>query len=286
MAITLKTSKQRMFSTVLDVVRRGRMIKTDTLNFVPENDPSYDSPIIDDGEIESYINHADGILIAYLNQLYGGEEGLRTDPWVTTPYRNPNNANTSKLIAVQLNEVEDIYTAFWTINFESPAGTTTSTTTTTPPTPEYTPIEYFLLTSSLEGSQGSGDTGSDMTSTNTEITIGSNAWLKSAGAFKINDKFYFSIIDSYPIINKLSADLAAAAILMELYSEAVPNANEYATRLYEDAMSILEKLADPESGLSLTITADYDISSTPVDYNISKLGEDKSDYLTENDLDV
>ena len=108
-AVTLKTSKTRMFSTVLDVVRRGRMIKTDTLNFVPEDDPTYDYPIIDDGEIEAYIHHADGIVLSYLTQRYGGEAGLRTTPWITTPYRYPKNANKSKLISVQLNEVEDIY---------------------------------------------------------------------------------------------------------------------------------------------------------------------------------
>jgi len=286
MAVTLKTSKTRMFSTVLDVVRRGRMIKTDTLNFVPEDDPTYDYPVIDDGEIEAYIHHADGIVLSYLTQMYGGEEGLRTTPWITTPYRYPKNANKSKLISVQLNEVEDIYTAFWTLHFGAATGTTTSTTTTTPPTPKYNPPEYYTITSSLEGAQGTGDTNNDSTSTNGEITVGANAWDEREGGYQLGDEFYFSVVDVYRIINKLSADLAAAAVLMEMYSEAIPNANEYATRLYDDAMTVLKELADPDSGVSLTATVDYDTDSTPVDYNINKLGEDQSNYLTDNDLDV
>ena len=267
MAVDLKTSKTRMFSTVLDVVRKGRMIRTDTLDFTQDDAAYTDVVILHDGEIESYIVNQDGIILSYLNQKYGGVAGLRTTRWTSTPYRSPKNQGKAKLLAATLLNTDDPYTAHWEVKF--------------------TAADAFRVTSSLEGLQGTGDPSTDFTSTNNEIKIGSNAWYTTDEfTFAENDEFYFSVVDVYPIINKLSSDLSAAAVLMELYSEAVPNANEYASSLYTNAMKLLDKLADPKSGISLTSTTDYNLGSTGVDYNISKLGEDKSDYLTENILDV
>jgi len=267
MAVDLKASKPRMFSTVLDVVRKGRMIRTDSLDFTQDDSAYTDVVILHDGEIESYIINQDGIILTYLNQIYGGVAGLRTTRWVSTPYRSPTNQGKARLLTATLVNTDTPYTAYWTVKLSSATA--------------------FDVVSSLEGSQGSGATDSDFTSSNGEIMLGTNAWI-STGEFSLtkNDEFYFSVVDVYPIINKLSSDLSAAAILMELYSEAVPNANEYSSLLYNNAISLLDKLADPDSDISLTSTIDYDTDSTPVDYNVNKLGEDQSDYLTENILDV
>ena len=265
MSVTLKTSKPRLFSTVLDVIRRGRYIRTETFDFI--NDPDeYSLEILYDGEIESYIASQDGIILAYLNEIYGGADGLRTTRWVSTPYRNPKNQSAGKLLAATLANTADPYTAYWVV--------------------EFTSATAFTLTSSLEGAQGTGATNTDLTSTSTELTIGTNAWSSVGEGFADNDKFYFSVVDVYQLVNKLSADLAAAAALMERYSEAVPNANEYANKLYSNAMKLLDKLSDKDSPISLTSTMTYDLSSTAVDYNLGVLGEDKSSYLTSNDLDL
>jgi hypothetical protein len=254
-----------MFSTVLDVIRRARLIRTDTFDLV-NTDPSYNETILADGEVESYIINEDGTVLSYLTQRYGGAAGLRTDRWVSTPFRKLDNQGKSKLLAATLLNTDDPYTAFWKVVFTSDTA--------------------FDVTSSLEGSQGSGATDSDFTSTNAELSIGTNAWENDGQGFAQNDSFYFSVVDCYRVVNKISADLAACAILQELYSEAVPNANEYAANLCKNAMALLEKLADPDSGLSLTDSVDYDVSSTAVDYNVSALGEDESDYLTKNELDL
>ena len=82
MAVDLKASKPRMYSTVLDVVRKGRMIRTDSLDFTQDDEAYADVIILHDGEIESYIVNKDGIILAYLNERYGGEVGLRTTRWV------------------------------------------------------------------------------------------------------------------------------------------------------------------------------------------------------------
>jgi hypothetical protein len=267
MSVNLKTSKPRMFSTVLDVIRKGRMIRTDTIDFTQDDAAYTDNVVLHDGEIESYIINQDGIILTYLNQIYGGAAGLRTTRWTSTPYRSPSNQGRPKLLVATLNDTENPYTAYWEVKFTS--------------------ATEFKVTSSLEGSQGTGATNADFTSSNTELSIGTNAWVDDDEfTFTENDRFYFSVIDVFPIINKLSSDLSAAAVLMELYSEAVPNANEYASRLYDDAMKLLDKLADANSDISLTTTIDYDTESTPVDYHVNALGEDESDYLTENTLDL
>lgn len=267
MTVVLKTSKSRMFSTVLDVVRRGRYIRTESFDFSDTEESYAERPIMTDGEIESFILNQDGVVLTYLNQKYEGAEGLRTTRWVTTPYASPKNTGSSKLIAATLVNTTDPYTAFWTVRF--------------------TNATAFDVTSSLEGSQGSGATDADFTSTNTELQIGTNAWNADLEKpIQEGDEFYFSIVDVYPIINKISSDLATCAILQELYSEAVPNSSEYSLSLCKKAMELLEKLADPDSVISLTETTDFDLSSTGVDYNIGALGEDKSDYLTKNILDL
>jgi len=264
MSVTLKTSKPRMFSTVLDIVRKGRMIRTDTLDFM-NDEPEYSNIIATDGEIENYIINADGIILAYLNDKYGGASGLRTTPWISTPFRSPKNQDSGRLISAVVNDEDNAYTAFWTVEFSS----TTA----------------FAVTSSLEGSQGTGSTASDFTSTNLEVKIGSNAWLAGVESFTNNDQFFFSLIDVYPIINKISSNLAASGVLMELYSEVVPNANEYATRLNDIAMNLLKDLANPDGLASLTTANEIISTPTPIDYRISMTGEDVSDYLTENKLD-
>ena len=265
MAVDLKASKPRMFSTVLDVIRKGRYIRTETFDYV--NDPEeFSAEILFDGEIESHILTQDGIILAYLNEIYGGAGGLTTTRWLSTPYRDPQNQSKSKLLTATLANTDDPYTAFWKV--------------------EFTSATAFSVTSSLEGSQGTGSTSSDFTSTSTEIQLGTNAWSSVGEGFADNDKFYFSVIDVYPLVNKLSSDLAAAAALMERYSDAVPNMNEYASALYDNAIRLLERLADDKDPISLTSTQTYDLSSTAVDYKITAIGEDDSGYLTENKLDL
>ena len=75
-------------------------------------------------------------------------------------------------------------------------------------------------------------------------------------------------------------------VLSEKYSEAIPNESKYEKTLWSRAMLLIKNLIDDENDLTLDGSEDQQSVSVPVDYNISVLGEDRSDYLTENILDL
>jgi len=264
MAITLKDTKPAMFTTTLEVVSLASLIKTEKLNFDINDDQSFSSPIIiRNAEVESYIIKADGIITSMLKAAYNAPTGLVVDTWSTPPRNDINNNNNDGLLGIEL-LITSGSTAYWTVTFTS--GTT------------------YSLTSSLEGSQGSGTIGTDLTSTNGEVKIGSNSF--EAASYTTADKFYFSVINCYATVNSISSMLAASLILSEKYSEAVPNSNKYAEWLWDKAYKLLERLADPNDSMSLVAEAESIVETVSIDYKIDTLGEDDSSYLTENTLDV
>jgi hypothetical protein len=139
----------------------------------------------------------------------------------------------------------------------------------------------YTLTSSLEGSQGTGGTtGADMTSTNTDVIIPTAGW---SGSPLDGDLFYFSIVDSDPLINTISTKLSAAYILNTIFQQAPVTELTYDRKLERQAMDLLGKLARPYdkdgivlSGTIPTVSGD----SLWVDYDITDAGEDNSSYLT------
>ena len=250
--------------TVLDVVLISNIVKTENLNFNINDDTSFNSPVIlRDNEVENYILKADSIINAFLRAQYGAPSGLRISSWANSPCKDINNTSSESLLGVEILQTSG-YTSYITVEFTS--GTT------------------FYVTSSLEGNLGSGNTGEDFTTSNGVFTIGTNSWKLAEST--LSDKYYFSIIDCYQLINNISALLAASMILSEKYSEAVPNANDYAENLWKKAMNLLENLANPNHQMSLVEEA-TDISDVvSIDYRSSTLGEDASSYLTDNDLDI
>jgi len=266
LAATLKDSKRRMYSTYWDVISEVENIASEKID-ISEQDVTNIVKYV--GQIEAKIFQADNIIDSYLKRHYSD---FNIDSWATPPVPDKDNTNISPYLrSVYVNNTNTIdpYTATWIIEI-------TSTATNT----------LYSLTSSLVGNQGTNlQCASDTTSTNGDVTILSSAW-ENISSLTVGDKFYFSVIDVYPIINAISTMLATSMVLQSIYTEISPNASESAERMGRVAYGMLNRLQRPTAsdGLRLDSFSEIDTKSLLVSYRIDDLGYDSSPYL-ETDSD-
>jgi len=256
MSKSLKAAKPRMYSTYYQVINVLKEISTEVINI--SSDPNNIVKMA--GQIECEIVKADSIITAALNSIYS-VNNLRTTPWTTPVVPDPNNDGDMTLVGISTgSDIANAYTATWIV--------------------EFTSTEDFTLTSSLEGAQGTFTISSDAASTNNDIIIGSNAWIAGDASPVDGDKYYFSVIDSQPLINYISARLAAGFVLESIFTSETPNENASSKTLKDEATYWLEKLQRPndETGARLTSYSVEDIESLHVDYHITDYGVDDSSY--------
>lgn len=266
MTATLKTSKRASYSTFLDVINENENISTEVIDQSSQGVPSIIKHV---GNIETSIYRADSMIDGYLRRFYSIPTGFDTVSWATLPIAGRGNSLNSitapRLGSVFVNNTSSVdpRTAVWKITFDS--------------------VSSFSLFSYLESNQGTGVTGTDATSTNGDVTILAAAW-ETTTSITSGDKFYFSIIDVFPLINLISTKLATSMILSSIYSEQSPNDSEQAVRLWREAMGLLNRLQKPfePDGLRLSEYSAQDVSSISVAYKVDDTGYDQSPYL---DLD-
>jgi len=256
--MTLITAHRELYSTPLDILRKIYDMPSESIDYSGQpfqfgSIARYQSTL-EDACLQAY-----GIINGYLTSLYGAPAGLfTTPPYATLPIPDPaNNVSTSRLINVDVDT--EATTTFWTVTF-------TSTTA-------------FSVESFHYGAQGSGTTAADFISTNTHIVIDADYW---SGTFATNDKFYFSVIRALPMIWTISTDLSTGIALQDIFTTGT--SSELGKTLYSRAIDMLRKLVDPNSGISLTATADIP-DAIPITYKITQFGTDDSEYLTENEID-
>lgn len=126
-------------------------------------------------------------------------------------------------------------------------------------------------------SDGTGDG-----TVNSDSTVASSVMAKSMTAA---DKFYFSIIDSDPLIWTISTKLATAEVLSRVYKQQDPNQVSYDRKLRQEAMRLLDRLSRPndKDGLKLGALAVPSGDSIWIDYNITETGADISSYLAQDE---
>ena len=242
---TIKSLRPRFFCNVLDVRRWNEELT---------------STVKTDAFIESKILDAKDVILMYLSKVYGDESNLRTTPYAGVILPDTDNTGTASLLAVQV--ATTAYTETWTI--------------------EFTSATAYTITGSCSGSQGTGDTTVDSSSTNSDITFLTTAF---TGTPAIGDIFYIPVYDVYSVIASLASMLAAAFSLGVVYNENVPNENDFATTLYDRAIDILDRLSRPfdDDGLviddtALTAMDSLDIEPIAVSYVIDENGDDKTTY--------
>jgi len=263
--VSVKTDKPRMFCSPLDVILLVEELGTEIINISPSQTTA--QTIMGMGQVEDHIIRADAIILESLRSLYGADSATTSNyrtivPWCTRPVpmlgaADPNTGS-AYLLSVTANYTAAApgYTAAWIITFSS----TTA----------------YGLVSTREGLQ-STTTNSGLTttaagtSTNGDITIATGAWM---GTPAIGDKFYFSYIDTYPILHSISVWLATSFALEATYVDQSVNESNIGAQLFTRATKILNKLQRPddEDGMKLSSFATLDLSPIQVGYPIDEWG--------------
>ncbi len=273
--MSLKTSKPRMFSTVMDV---ASIMKEAAMELINLSSQTTQEALIYSGETEERIIEADSIILAKLNAIYGADSSTTSAYRVTTPYCSIpypqysnalTNTGTGRLISVQANYQASAigYTAGYILQFSSSTA--------------------FGLTSTLEGVQSTTlstglATSANGTSTNGDVTCLTTAWIAGGTAFVSGDKFYFSYIDCHKILNTISKYLAASFVLQNITAGQAPSESSFGVIWYKRGMYLLDKLCRPDEadGMTLTSLPSLSTQDTQVDYPIDKYGTYESTKAT------
>jgi len=243
----------------------------DVIDLIPqlyeETEDSADSiaintvyPILNTQRMNNYIRGNDGKIRANLIKVYG--TNLTVTPTYTIPEPNFNNVGSQEFnflnaSGAQLNlNATTTKTDVISINFTNDSGA-------------------FSVTSQLYGNQGTGDTATTFTATNSCIQFDSTFW--SGSGAKTNDRFYIKTYNVDQILVDISSMLAAAQILNSVYTESIPNRSMTSGSYKKQAMESLTQLRDMDIYLSKDINS-INLDPIQVDYEIDDLGNDVTNY--------
>ena len=261
--MNLKDLKPRLYSTFWDIVSVAQQISTEQVNI---SEQELWNIVKHKAQLESVCLQARSMIRAALEDLYT-EASFRTYPVgeipaATIPVRNVNNVGDTELLAIQVNNSSVIpYTAAWQIKM--------------------TDDSNFSVISHLEGNQGTGETGTDFTSSNGDVTILSTAWVSNQAGLKNEDEFWFTIYDVHPLIWAISVWLSTSFALDEIYTVESPNESNFGAKLFNRAKALLSKLQQPyhKDGYRLFSFGQDALTSVPVIYDVNMYGQDVSPYL-------
>lgn len=253
---TISTLQNDLLTTPLDVRLMNEILQNETVN---------SNILVDDNRILRDIYFASSEVRATLYRVYDGDSMLETIPVAIPPiipkYNEQSGVteNTGDGVLYGIVPSEDAKTEQWTIIF-------TSTTA-------------YDVVGSRSGGQGSGDTSSDFTSTNTWITIPSDVW---SGTPATGDKFYVAVWAHYPMVVYLTTLIAASLIHNSIFNFVAPNETPITDKFRTEANRILGWLNKgyDENGTPFRLpsfSAD-DLSEIPIPWYIDRLGSDISNY--------
>ncbi|MFX0181980.1 MAG: hypothetical protein ACFE95_02760 [Candidatus Hodarchaeota archaeon] len=223
--------------------------------------------LMDDNRVIWAIYLASAEVRAGLYRTYPGDDNLQTTP-ITLPPLIPKenehsgvteNTGSGALSTIQVNDEDNAKTELWTITFSS----TTA----------------FSVVGSRSGSQGSGDTDADFTSTNAWIKILSASW---SGTPANGDIFYAVVWSEYPMVVYLTTLIAASIIHNGLFNFLAPNETVVTDRFRQEANRLIKALNNgydfqgrPFRLPSFSVDSRNEI---PNPYYISRMGLDLSNY--------
>jgi len=263
--MSLKTNLPRSFCSPLDIISFITELATDRID-VSEQPISRIVSYF--GMLQNIIIKVDATIMGALRPIYGNDTTTAspyrtTTPWCTAPfpqfggYPEADNTGNGLLLSVQANYQSNSpgYTSGWKVEFSDG--------------------DTYTLYSFREGAQGGGNTNESVTSTNGDITIASDFWEAGDTPFAEGDKFYWSFVDTYPLLWGLSRDLATSKILQSIFAGQFGQLSEFANNLYTDSMRILRRLQKPdgEDGLSLESLPSLDLEPVQIDYPVNEWGE-------------
>lgn len=255
-----KTVKRAKFCTPMDVRKLNKLF-----NRVIEEAAGKVRQDVSDDEIELFIDDADAVVRAYLAGFYSEADLSGETPYYAGPVSNERNAHTIRLRGVTV--AATAITEQWLIEFtgdQSASG------------------DVFTLTGTFSGAQGTGNTATDFTATNLDITIDNADWvrgIKDTDNVSKGDTISFSTYITHPVIRMISTKLAASYLLDSLYGQAESDESRVAAAYRKEGMKILEKLADPDDRMTLS-SSDQASAYEGVGYDVNEYGEDVTPYLS------
>jgi len=234
----------------------------DVVDLIPQlYDPEENKfNVLSEIEIRSLITRTDTRLKNELRPYYGSTLTTST-PYATSPIPRFGNTQTGNLL------------------LENAAGTETLTVSsslsnTQVYTITFTSATAFSVESDLTGSNGTGSTASDFTTTDTFLTIPTELW---NGTFFNGDVHYIKVYTHETALVYLSSLLAANQVLNTIYTEEVPDASASAEKYLEQYQRQVRALQRGEAFLEKGLST-RDINPIQVDYEIDEYGVDATDY--------
>lgn len=215
--------------------------------------------LIDDATLNMYLVRASGIIRGALDLFYP-TTGIEITPWSMFPQipkvdedGTTKNTGTGELMGVQA--ASTCETEMWTVTFSSSTA--------------------FDVKGTRSGSQGSGTTSVEFTSTNSDITIPTDAW---SGTPAANDDFFVPIYNHHQMIVAICTFLATSMAIKAWFNANYPNeSGTIADDYYNQGKEWLDALVKGEIELSTYSSPDVsDMQSGP--YEISIYGYDVSNY--------
>ena len=242
--------KQDAISTYLDIV-----------DLVPQlyDDEDQSFPVLAPEQMRELIIRSDAQLRGELRPSYGSDLSTSV-PYAVTPIARFGNSANGKLLltdgtnSISVSTGASVYTQVYKFKFTSATA--------------------FSCESDLTGSQGTGATSGNFTTSDTFVTINSSLW---NGVFFTGDVHYLKIYNHESLLSHLSSLLTAQYILDTIYTEEVPDASATAEKYGDKYRFMVRGLQQGTTFLEKSLIS-RDITPIQVDYEIDEYGNDATKY--------
>ena len=246
--------KKEVYATPLDILVLS-------MDFIRET--THSSKIfVDDARAMMALYRARGIIDLKLGNVVSSVTTFNTTPYASPPIKpaadsDGNGENTGTGVLSGIIPASTAVTERWTITFSSSTA--------------------FSVTGSISGAQGTGATNALFTSTNSYISIPTDAW---SGSPSTSDKFYVATYKQVPEIVMLASMLATGLIYKGSAAGNSPGDAPAGAKLYDDAMKMLDAIASGQAGI-LGVDMDLDTTDLQTIYEISPEGYQVGNFATD-----
>jgi hypothetical protein len=138
----------------------------------------------------------------------------------------------------------------------------------------FTSATAYDCTSDLTGVQGSGNTSTTFTTTDTWLSVNKDLW---SGTFATGDIWYVPVYNCEGMTTHMSSLLAAVYILNTIYTEEVPDASATATKYETIYNRLIRALQKGVIFLEKDLTS-RNLDPIQIDYEIDNYGRDVTNY--------
>jgi hypothetical protein len=232
----------------------------DVVDLIPQlyDEEDENFPVVTPQKIRDIIWKNDSQLRAQLKNYYGAD--LTSTPRLGTPHPSRGYTGTAQLSGSD--GVVDM-----TVSDDSGVETQVYKFT-------FTSATAYDCTSDLTGVQGSGNTSTTFTTTDTWLSVNKDLW---SGTFATGDIWYVPVYNCEGMTTHMSSLLAAVYILNTIYTEEVPDASATATKYETIYNRLIRALQKGVIFLEKDLTS-RNLDPIQIDYEIDNYGRDVTNY--------